>query len=482
MLSPARVRRLSTDVPLLVRFSKGGLLWMDDLQSFLERYGREFPGQVCHIYERVPRDYFVTAAALEGERLPEPPVLIFHNVEGADMPVVTSLFSSRARIAYAMGTTPDQLHSHWSAISRALIPPNEVQEGVSQEVCLLGDEADARNLPVLAHFQQDAGRYITAGVIVAKDPDHGWGNLSFARLQLKGPRRFGVSLHSRGHLWDYHRRAEARGKPLEVAVVIGGHPAFAIGAASRVAIEVDEYDVVGALLGHPLRLVRCRTVDLCVPADAEIVLEGVIEPNLHEPEGPFGEYTGYSSGRSTNNVLTVRAITRRAKPYYLDVTPGHSRDHLYLGRVQKEAEVLRRLRETLPNVRALHYPISGTHYHCYLSIQKLRPGDARHAALLLLGLDPYIKLAIVVDDDIDVTNEAEVMWALATRMQPSKDTFIVGDLPCNVLDPSSENGLSSKLAIDATRPLGWEIERCTIPDDVRESARVMLAKAMAGRP
>jgi len=454
---------------------------MDDLQSFVRQYSKDYPEQVWNIYEPLPRDYLITATALEAEQLPGSPMLVCHNVEGTNMPVVTNMFSSRARIAHAIGTSEDHLHAHWAAISKSFIPPVEVTHGVSQEVCFLGDEADAGHLPLLTHFQQDAGRYLTSGIIVAKDPDHGWGNLSFARMQLKGPRRFGVSLHSRGHLWDYQRRAEARGEALPVAVVIGAHPAFLIGAASKVGIEVDEYDIVGALLGHPLEVVRCRTVDLCVPADAEIVIEGVIEPNQHEPEGPFGEYTGYSSGRSTQNILTVHAITQRAHPYFLDITPGASQDHLYLGRIQKEVEVLRKLRDVLPNVRAIHYPISGTHYHCYVSIAKQRPGDGRHAALLLLGLDSYVKLVIVVDDDIDVTNQAEVMWALATRMQPNEDAFIIDKMTCNLLDPSAEDGLSSKLAIDATRPLNWEAERCSVPDEVRGRARHLVRAALASR-
>ncbi len=448
---------------------------MKDLPSFLEHYATDYPDRVWHVRDEVPRDYFATALTLELERGPEPPVLVLHRVQGLDMPVVTGLFSSRSRIAYALNTTADQLHSNWLRASKALTPPVVVGEGACQEVCLLGADADAESLPLLAHFEQDAGRYVTAGVIVAKDPDHGWGNLSYARMQLKGPRRFGISLHSRGHLWDYQRRAEARGQALEVAVVIGMHPAFLIGAASRVALETDEYDIVGALMGEPLPVVPCKTVDLCVPAAAEIVLEGVIEAGVREPEGPFGEYTGYSTSRSTQHVFTLRAITRRAAPLFLDVCPGASRDHLLLGRVQKEAEVLRKLREVLPNVTGIYYPTSGTHFHCYVSMKKQRPGDGRHAAMLVLGLDAYVKLVVVVDDDIDITNEADVMWALATRMQPVEDVDLIKDMTCNVLDPSSHDGLSSKLAIDATRPLTWEAQRCTTPPDIVARVQAMAA-------
>lgn len=454
---------------------------MDDLQSFLSQYVSAHPEDVVRVREKLPPDYQVTALAMAAEQMAEPPVIICDAVEGAGMPVVTNLFASRARIARILGTTPDQLHDHWAARSKRLIPPVEVQQGACQEVCVLGEEADATRLPFMKHFEQDAGRYITSGVVVARDPDTRAVNLSFARMQLKGPRKFGISVHSRGHLWDYQRRAEAQGRPLEAVVVIGMHPAYMIAAASRMPLGVDEQEVAGALLGHPLEVVRGVTVDVPVPAGAEIVLEGRIEPNMREPEGPFGEYTGYATSRSTNNVFTVSAITHRSQPWFLDVCPGHSRDHLLLGRIHKEAEVLRKLREVLPNVKAIHYPVSGTHYHCYISIAKQRPGDARHCALLALGLDAYIKLVVVVDEDVDVCNEAEVMWALATRMQPAEDVILINDVTCNVLDPSSHDGLSSKMAIDATRPADWDAQRTTLPKEAVLRACDIL-KAHQTRP
>jgi 2,5-furandicarboxylate decarboxylase 1 len=452
---------------------------MDDLQTFLIRYERQHPADVWRIGEPVPREYLITAVTLEAERQTRPPVLIFEGVEGSSMPVVTGLFSSRERIAEAVGTTAQQLHQHWDEVSSHLIPPERVAAGVVQEVVHQGEDVDLASLPLLKHFAEDAGFYLTSGVTVARDPDTGVGNLSFARMQCKGPRKFGLSMHSYGHLWNYFKRSEARGQGLPVAVVVGAHPAFLIGAASKVALGLDEYDIVGALLGHPLAVVRGTTVDVPVPADAEIVIEGIIEAGVREPEGPFGEYTGYSTDRSTQNVMTVTAITHRRNPYFLDVCPGHSYDHLYLGRVQKEAEVLRKLRQVLPNVKAIHYPVNGTHYHCYVSIDKQRPGDARHAATLLLGLDAYVKLVVVVDDDIDVTDEDRVMWALATRMQPHEDIFVIEGLNCNVLDPSTQRGVSSKLAIDATRPEGWQAQLCTLPLPARDQAR-RIAEHRAG--
>ena len=333
---------------------------------------------------------------------------------------------------------------------------------------------DVRQLPISRHFQQDAGRYIGSGILVCKDPDTGVRNLSYQRLQIKDKNRFGASLHSRGHIWDHLQRSAARGKNLEVAVVLGAHPAVHLAAGAKVGMEVDEYDIAGGLLGQPVELVKCRTIDVEVPANAEIVLEGELLAAVHEDEGPYGEYTGYSTYRSTRNVLVIKAITRRDKPIYLDVIPGYSNEHLLLGRVAKEAHVFDRLQEVLPSLKALNYPKSGTHFHAYMSFAKMAEGQARHALMLLFGLDSYIKLAVAVDDDIDVYNEEEVLWALATRFQADTDMFVVPKVFCNRLDPSSVDGMSAKMGLDATAPLTWDVERTTVPAQASQLAQELL--------
>jgi UbiD family decarboxylase len=241
-------------------------------------------------------------------------------------------------------------------------------------------------------------------------------------------------------------------------------------------MEVDEYDIAGALLGKPMELVKCQTIDIEVPAEAEIVLEGELLADVHEDEGPFGEYTGYSTSRSTKNVLVVKAITRRKDPIYLDIIPGYSSEHLLLGRAAKEAHVFQRLKEVVPNLVALNYPKSGTHFHAYISIHKTAEGQARQALLLLFGLDPYIKLAVAVDGDVDIFNEEEVLWALATRFQADRDLFVVPKVLTNRLDPSSVDGMSAKLGLDATAPLDWDVERTSLPTHAIEQAKSMIAK------
>jgi UbiD family decarboxylase len=289
-------------------------------------------------------------------------------------------------------------------------------------------------------------------------------NLSFQRMQMKGPNRFGASLHSRGHIWEHLQRCQARGKNLEVAVVIGCDPAIYLAGAAKVAMEVDEFALAGALIKRPVELVKCKTIDVEVPADAEFVLEGEILAGVQEDEGPFGEYTGYSTYRSTRNVFVVKAVTRQSRPVFLDIVPGLSNEHLLLGRSAKEAHVFTRLKELVPNLVALNYPKSGTHFHAYISLRKSAEGQARHALMLLFGLDNYIKFAVAVDADVDVYQDSDVLWAMATRFQADTDLFVVPKVFCNRLDPSSVDGMSAKLAIDATAPLDWDVKRTALPE------------------
>lgn len=446
-----------------------------DLRSFLSDLRAAMPDQVLTIVEEVPLDYTSTALALELERRGRRPVLLFERVAGHELRLAANLFAAREVLAAGIGATPETLVDVLGAKLDALIPAQVVETGPVQEIVYEGDEADLTRLPIPRHFIQDAGPYVTAGMVAARDPDTGVGNLAYVRLQVKGPQRMGASVHSRQHTWDYHRRAELAGRDLEVAVVIGAHPAVMLAGAAKLGIDQDEYDLAGALLGQPLRICRCRTVDVMVPADAEIVIEGRLLARVHETEGPFGEYTGYVTGRSTHNVLEVTAITMRRDAIFVDIVPGNSTEHLALGRVCKEAWVYKRMREALPFFVDFHYPSSGTHFHCYVRIDKSAEGQAQQAAQLLVGLDHYVKLVIVVDKDIDPADEDAVLWALATRMQADRDTTVLSHCMCNRLDPSSDDGLGAKLLIDATRAVGFDAEPVRLPDHARRLADELLA-------
>jgi 2,5-furandicarboxylate decarboxylase 1 len=446
------------------------------LRSFLS----DLPeSEILRIREPIELDHVPTALVLELERRRQTPVVIIEQPRGYDIPVVANLFASRERIARMAGAPPGGFNDAWTHALGNMIPPTLVSHGAVQEIVIEGSRLDAGKLPISRHFAKDAGRYIGSGILICKDPDTGIRNLSYQRLQLKQPNRFGASLHSRGHIWEHLQRCAARGRDLEVAVVIGVHPAINLAAGAKVASEVDELDLAGALIGEPIELVKCRTIDVEVPAQAEFVLEGKILADVHEDEGPYGEYTGYSTDRSTRNVFVVSAITSRKNPIYHDIIPGYSAEHLLLGRAAKEAHVFTRLKEMVPTLKALNFPKSGTHFHAYMSMKKLAEGQPRHALMLLLGLDPYLKLVVAVDEDVNVFDEEEVLWALATRFQADADMFMVPNVFCNRLDPSSREGMSAKLALDATAPLQWDVERAVLPPDAVRRAAELLGREQA---
>ncbi len=449
---------------------------MTSLRAFLDSLPEH---EILRLPEPVNLDFVPTAMVAEMERRQRFPVLYVEQPVGFDMPVVSNLFADRSRIARMVGvTSPSEFNAAWMRAEENPIAAVVVSHGAVQEVIVSGDDVDVRSLPISRHFAQDAGRYIGSGILICKDPDNGIRNLSYQRLQVKERNRFGASLHSRGHIWEHLKRCQELGQNLEVAVVLGAHPVVHLAAGAKVGKDVDELEIAGGLQGQPVELVRCQTIDVEVPANAEIVLEGEILADVLEDEGPYGEYTGYSTSRSTRNVFVVKAITRRARPIFLDVIPGYSAEHLLLGRVAKEAHVYQRLKEVVPNVAALNYPKSGTHFHAYVSLKKTAAGQARHALMLLFGLDSYIKLAVAVDDDVDIFNSEEVLWAMATRFQADTDMFVVPKVFCNRLDPSAVDGMSAKLGIDATAPLDWDVERTSLPEAAVKEAVALLTSLL----
>src|SRR5687768_6030681 len=316
-----------------------------DLRTFLSELEAKTPEQVWRVKEEIDGDYDIAAVIWELERRGEAPVLWFERVRGAQFPLVTNVFADRRRYAASLGVPLDALADEWVARGERRIAPRLVTRAPVTEVVMTGDQVDLGRLPIIRHFAEDAGPYITNGIVVAKDPDTGVRNASFHRMQLKAKSRLGTSLHSRRHLWDYARRAEEHGQPLPIAVVIGAHPLFHFGAGLwKGPIDVDEYDVAGGFFGEPLEIVAGVTVPVESPAHAEIVLEGNILPGIREPEGPFAEFTGYASERSTQHVFEVTAILRRTNALYQDIAAGISAEHTTLLAVPQEARLLRVLR------------------------------------------------------------------------------------------------------------------------------------------
>jgi UbiD family decarboxylase len=442
-----------------------------DLRSFLDLVKRTRPSDVQIVSRTVDPAYEITAlvARLEKEGRRRP-VLLFEHVKGTAFPVLTNLHASRSRLAAAINAAPDRMLPTYLKAMERPVPPRVVATGPVKEVVRRGADVDLGALPPIVHHERDAGAYLTAAISFAKDPATDTWNCAYNRLMVQGRDRSSIHLTLGKHLWEFHRIAEARGEPLPVAFAIGVHPAIALGALAIGSIDEDERGIMGALLGEPLELVKCETSDVLVPAHAELVLEGEILPGARTPEGPFGEFTGYSLGERQREVVRYTAITHRRDAMFQDITVAHL-DHMLLSTIPMEANLYRAVRAMVPSVTAVRVPGPFT---CYVAIEQRLPGQAKNAIMAVLGADLYMKRVVVVDHDVDVFDDRQVNWALATRCQPDRDITVVTHARGSDLDPSTrEDGYTAKWGVDATaKPsLAAYTPRHRVPPEVWQRMR-----------
>jgi UbiD family decarboxylase len=419
-----------------------------DLRSYLDLVKRKRPDELVIVGKPIDPVHEITAFVVKLEQeAKRRPVLIFENVKGTRFPVLTNLHASRARLALAINAAPDAvLQTYLRAMERP-IPPRVVATGPVKEIVLRGDAVDLGALPQIIHHEGDAGVFLTSAISFAKDPTAETWNCAYNRLMLKGRDTTSIHLTLGKHLWEFARLAEARNEALPVAFAIGVHPAIALGALAIGSVDEDERGIMGALLGEALELVKCETSDVLVPAHAEMVIEAEILPHQRTSEGPFGEFTGYSLGERQREVVKVRAITHRRDAFFQDIAVAHL-DHLLLSTIPIEANLYRAVRAMVPSVKAVRVPAPFT---CYVSIEQRIPGQAKNAILAVLGSDLYMKRVVVVDQDVDVFDDRQINWAIATRSQPDRDLLIVSHARGSDLDPSTrEDGYSGKWGIDAT--------------------------------
>jgi UbiD family decarboxylase len=419
-----------------------------DLRGYLDLLKRKRPDDWMVVSQEIDPVHEITALVVKLEReLKRRPVLLLEKVRGTRFPVLTNLHASRARLALALGAAPDEmLRTYLRAMERP-IPPRVVKGGPVKEVVLTGNQVDLGALPQIVHHEGDAGVFLTSAISFAKDPTADTWNCAYNRLMLKGRDTTAIHLTLGKHLWEFHRIAESRGEPLPVIFAIGVHPAIALGALAIGSVDEDERGIMGALLGEPLELARAETSDVLVPAQAELVIEAEILPHQRTAEGPFGEFTGYSLGERQREVVKVKAITHRRDAIFQDIAVAHL-DHLLLSTIPIEANLYRAIRAMVPTVRQVRVPAPFT---CYVAIEQRIAGQAKNAILAVLGADLYMKRVVVVDHDVDVFDDRQVNWAIATRCQPDRDLTVIAHARGSDLDPStSEDGYTAKWGVDAT--------------------------------
>lgn len=387
----------------------------------------------------------------------EGPCFLFEDVaEHPGWRATGSMYGSPRRILDALDVPVEQATQRYLDAIRHPIAWEVVDDGPCQEVVVRGDDVDLRDMPIVTHSEKD-GPFITAGVQVARDPDTGVHGLGMHRMELFGERRLGLWAPDERRIGRARLKQEERGERLEIAVVLGPDPCTVLGSCARVPHDQEKYAIAGGLLGGPLKLTRCQTIDVLVPATAECVIEGYIEPHDRATEAPFGEFPGCYGGRMDVPVMTVTAVTHRRNPIFQTVLTGFpvTEDHL-LNWMPMNAVVYEDAKRVCPGV--IDATVRGNYvYDAVVKVRKRQQSEPWNIAAAVLSGNAQAKFCVVVDEDVNIFDDREVNWAVSTRMQPATDVHIFPVMVGAPLDPSAPLvRQTSKMGMDATKPQGAE--------------------------
>ncbi|MDB9465127.1 UbiD family decarboxylase [Dolichospermum circinale] len=415
------------------------------------------------------------------------PGLLFENVKGASFPVAVNLMGTVERICWAMNMEkPEELETLGKKLSmlQQPKPPKKISQAIDfgkvlfdvvkakpgrdffppcQQVVIQVQDLDLNKLPLIRPYPGDAGKIITLGLVITKDCETGIPNVGVYRLQLQSQNTMTVHwLSVRGgarHL----RKAAERGKKLEVAIALGVDPLIIMAAATPIPVDLSEWLFAGLYGGSGVNLARCKTVDLEVPADSEFVLEGTITPGEVLPDGPFGDHMGYYGGVEDSPLVRFQCMTHRKDPVYLTTFSGLPPKEEAMMAIALNRIYTPILRQQVSEIVDFFLPMEALSYKAaIISIDKAYPGQARRAALAFWSALPqftYTKFVIVVDKDINVRDPRQVVWAISSKVDPTRDVFILPNTPFDTLDFASEKlGLGGRMGIDATTKIPPETE------------------------
>jgi 2,5-furandicarboxylate decarboxylase 1 len=406
------------------------------------------------------------------------PVTYCPEIEGSKLPLVTCLCSSYPHVAVALDIDPmkasdDEIFLEYpkrasETRSTKTVPASSAPV---KEVVIEGKDVDLGILPVTKQAPLNSGKYITAGQLICRDPDTGILNTGIYRHMVKGKDRLGFRAVPTNDAAYIIRRYAELGKPMEVVIFIGHHPATCLGSVSSSGIDINELEVMGGYLGESLEVTQCETVELPVPARAEIAIEGVIDPSKMETDGPFAEWMGYYGEVYDCYIIQINAMTMRRDAIYHDLDSSHI-EHNFMFGIGGRSNTYEAVKKVAPTVKDVYLPsYGGGQLIVYVSIKKRVPGEGKRAAWAALNSHANRKIAVVVDDDVDVYNDEEVWWAVATRCRPDVDIDIVPHIASALRDPTSydETGLkrgnlNAKILIDATKPVELPFATRITPD------------------
>ncbi len=463
------------------------------LSEFIECLERR--GELVRVREQVSRDLEITEIADRAMKL-QGPALLFESVEGFDVPVLINAYGSPGRMALALGVDDvnDVAHRIEALLQTEspasfteklmMLPkliglsaafPKPVKSAACQEVVHLGDDASLDMLPILKCWPEDGGRFLTLPMVFTRSLETGKRNVGMYRMHVYDGRTTGMHWHVHKVGARHYAEYEAAGKRMEVAVALGGDPAVTYAATAPLPEDFDEMLFAGFLRQSPVAMVQCKTIDQQVPADAEIVLEGYVEPYERRVEGPFGDHTGYYSPADDYPVFHLTCITHRKNPVYPATIVGKPpMEDCYLGKAT-ERIFLPLLKSQLPEIVDINLPLEGIfHNLAFVSIRKRYPLQAHKVISALWGLGQmmFTKIIVVFDEDVDVQNTSEVLWRLGSNIDPRRDISF-SDGPVDVLDHAAPQPLyGSKMGIDATRKIAGERHERLWPDDILMSIDV----------
>ncbi len=415
------------------------------------------------------------------------PGLLFENVKGAAFPVAVNLMGTVERICWAMNMQqPEELEDlgRKLAMLQQPKPPKKLSQAVDfgkvlfdvvkakplrdflppcHQVVIKEEDLDLNQLPLIRPYSGDAGKIITLGLVITKDVETGTPNVGVYRLQLQSSKTMTVHwLSVRGGARHLRKAAEA-GKKLEIAIALGVDPLIIMAAATPIPVDLSEWLFAGLYGGSGVRLAKCKTLDLEVPADSEFVLEGTITPGEVLPDGPFGDHMGYYGGVEDSPLVRFHCMTHRKNPIYLTTFSGRPPKEEAMMAIALNRIYTPILRQQVSEIVDFFLPMEALSYKAaIISIDKAYPGQARRAALAFWSALPqftYTKFVIVVDKNINIRDPRQVVWAISSKVDPSRDVFILPETPFDTLDFASQKlGLGGRMGIDATTKIPPERE------------------------
>jgi 2,5-furandicarboxylate decarboxylase 1 len=440
-----------------------------DLRDFLNRLDGE--GELLRIPEELDPRFEIAALVKELGRRRGPAILV-EKVKGHTTPMAGNLLGTRRRLALALETEEGAFIEEYLERKKRALAPKKVTQGLVKQVIVRDNIDIPAFLPVLTYHSEDASPYITQGLVFMKDPETGAQTMGIHRIQVKGGDRLGMFLASKTSN-EFLRKAEERGKPLEVAIAIGLDPTWLIAATAWMPFG-DKFQLAGGLRGEPAELIAAETVDLDIPAHAMFVLEGEVQPGVREEDGPFGEANGYYV-TANSPVVKVKAITHQREPIYSAFIPWSAEDGLIFG-FAYGSEFYRMLQAEVPSVCGLNLTNVGA--TAVIAIKEAEKEKVKRALDFALKNFPFTKKAVVVDDDVDIYDPEEVDWAIAWRSQPDEDVIMLSGVGGHPLDLTKREGLTSKIGLIAIKPSGREQEfkKITPPEGSMEKAKGLARK------